>query len=189
MTQWQPLVNTLLLGTQNAPDAVEAAAGESPEQALLRQVALASVYRHAGYVPRTVKPPQINAAPPETQPACSAEALRWMHRLNEHYTSRQLMPDWFLLIANRGKRLPHSELPYLLNMAAQTPNWMAYLWPILGERGRWMITHTWGEKQTRTRGLWEAAAAEIDLKPAEIEEKRTELLELRKEMMEGLANE
>lgn len=189
MTTWAELIDQVMLGTRGAAMPSGEWEGNTPEQALLKQFALAGAARRAGLVTQAVRTmPTIDPAPPENRPACSAIALEWLKKVERINYARELIRDWCLFIARRQKRVPHTALPYVLNIATTQAQWAPYLMPLVGERGRWLIDRNEAYAALRQLELWSGELAS-ELKPAEIAEDNKILLELRSQMMEGLVHE
>jgi hypothetical protein len=189
MKPWSELLTQMMLGTQNANMPAGEFAGLAPEQALLKQLGLAGAYRRAGYVARAAKSlPEANPAPPERLPACSLNAVDWLRRVEGYSYTQALALDWFLFMHGRGKRVPHSALPYLLELSNRHATWGPYIVPVLGERGRWMVERSDAYPHLRLPELW----MEGELPPlnkAEFDPNNKMLIDLRNQMMEGLAHE
>ncbi len=189
MTNWAELIDQVMLGTRGAPMPSGEWEGNTPEQALLKQFALVGTARRAGLVTQAVRTmPTIDPAPPENRPACSSLALEWLKKLERTSYTHELIRDWCLFIARRQKRVPHTALPYVLNIATTQSQWTPYFMLLVGERGRWLIDRNEAYAALRQSELWSDEAA-LDLKPAEIVEDNKILLEFRSHMMEGLLHE
>jgi uncharacterized protein DUF5691 len=189
MNTWSELMDQAMVGTQNAPMPFGERASYSPEQVLLKQIALVGAVRRAGLVTQAVRSiPTIDPAPPEKLFPCSAFALDWLKKVDRTTYARELIRDWCLFIIKRRKRVPHTALPYVLNLAATQQQWTPYLLPLVGERGRWLIDRNEAYVTLRQAELWSDEGA-LDLKPAEIAEDNMILITLRNQMMEGLAHE
>jgi hypothetical protein len=189
MKRWEELLDQVLLGTQGAPPPSGEFAGQPSEAALLKALALAGAARRAGYIAQTSSTsPEIDPAPPETQPACSQLALDWFQQVAEHAYTRVLVRDWALLLIRRGKRLPHPALPRLLAFCTRNSDYVPYIVPLLGERGRWVIMRSDGFVKLRQTELWSEDTHKL-LKPSEIESTNPMLFDLRKQLLEALAHE
>jgi hypothetical protein len=188
MKAWAELLDYLMIGTDGAAIEPEDPYRDcTPEQVLLKQIALAALYRRAGYTAQKVKTlPKIDPAPPETLPPCSAIAVDWLRRVVSLIHTQELALDWFLLIRARGKRVPHTELPYLLDLSSKHPEWAPYIMPIIGERGHWMVAQTDAYPNLRQPDLWPDGES---LRASVIDPNNQLLMDLHKEMMEGLADE
>jgi hypothetical protein len=189
MNTWSELVDQAMLGTQGTPAPTGEWASYSPEQVLLKQIALVGAARRAGLVTQAVRSmPVIDPAPSESLLPCSAFAIDWLKKLDRTAYARELIRDWCLFIIKRRKRVPHTALPYVLTLSTAQPQWAPYLLPLVGERGRWLVDRTEAYVVLRQSELWSGEAA-LDLKPAEIAEDNNILITLRNQMMEGLAHE
>ena len=189
MKHWLELLDTLMLGTRDSAATAQTDEGVSPEQMLLRQLALAGTFRRAGYIAKPVKTPlKIDPAPPETLPACSLKSIDWLQRVAGNAFTRELAFDWFLFMRAHGKRVPHAALPYILNLAVQHKTWPPYIVPLLGERGRWMVERSTSYAVLQQPELWQDSERAA-LKAAEIDPENKMLTELHAQMMEGLAHE
>lgn len=142
MTDWNALMDAAIIGTRGSK--LETPSGMTPEAALLRRLALASAQRRAGYVAGTAKPrAAIEPPPPEVLPVCSEQELTWLTIINTAHLS-PLIPEWCLLIVQRGKRVPHRMLPYVLKIAANHRETAPYIAQVIGERGKWMVDRSDG---------------------------------------------
>jgi hypothetical protein len=190
MINWIELLDQAMLGTQGANPPTGAWAGLTPEQALLKQFALAGAARRAGVMAQAVRtPPTIDPAPPETLRPCSGLALDWLKKVERTTYTHELIRDWCLVMIDRRRRVPHTALPYVLNLAIKPKSpWIPYLLPLVGERGRWLIERNEQYAALRQTDLWTPEATS-DLKPAEIPETNKMLIDLRSQMMEGLDHE
>lgn len=189
MSTWAELMDQVMLGTHNAPPPEGEWAGHRAEQALLKQFALAGIARQAGFVAETVRTlPIIDPAPLETLAPCSAAAIDRLRKLERTSYARELIRDWALEIRKRGKRVPHTALPAVLNLALSREELPPYLLPLVGERGRWMIDRVDTYAALRQPEFWSEETA-AGLKPAEIAAENKMLIELRNQMIEGLSHE
>ncbi len=189
MSTWTELIDQAMLGTQDIPMTTGEWAGHTPEEALLKQFALVGTARRAGLMAQAVRSmPAIDPAPPESLLPCSALALDWLKKVERAAYARELIRDWCLVMIERRKRVPHTALPYVLNLANTQPQWVPYLLPLVGERGRWLIDRTETYVALRQTELWSGEAF-LELKPADIADDNKMLIELRSQMMEGLAHE
>lgn len=189
MKHWQELLDTFMLGTRDIVATAQTDDSISSEQMLLKQLALTGTFRRAGYTAKSSKTPlKLDPAPPETLPACSIKAIDWLQRVAGSAYTRELALDWFLFMRKHGKRVPHTALPYVLTLAAQHKTWAPYIVPVLGERGRWMVSRSTSYAALQQPELWQASE-HAALKAAEIDPENKMLTELHTQMMEGLAHE
>lgn len=190
MVNWSQAVDDALLGARgmDAPDGDYA--GCTAEQALLKRLALAGAARRAGFVASTVKKlPEADPAPPETQPTCSMRAVDMLFRFSQAgFLGEPLVCEWFLIIARKGKRVPHSALPQLFALSEQIGHLAPFFVHVLGARGRWLLAPT---KSFLT--LQRALEHPIPLDQLQIPEipnaLKQQYPELRQRLVEGLANE
>ena len=189
MNTWAELIDQVMLGTQGAASPSSEWASHTPEQALLKQIALAGAARRGGYVSPAVRSlPELNPAPPEVLPACSIIAVDWLRKMERTTYARELIRDWGIFMIGRRKRVPHTALPAVLGIINKHEQWIPYLLPVIGERGRWLIENSEGYAELRKPELW-SGEEKSALKAAEIAEDNKLLIDLRKQMMEGLAHE
>lgn len=191
MRSWPELIDTLMLGTRESLPPGDSR--NSPEHVLLSDIALAYACRRAGFAESRAKTlPEIDPAPPETLPACSLAAVESLHRITAAPYTRELARDWFLYIRARGKRVPHTALPFVLSLATQFPDFAPYVVPVLGARGRWIVERTKAYEALLQPTLWNADAG-ADLRGAALPEDNAWLSATyqitRDEMMKGLAHE
>lgn len=189
MSTWSELTDQAMLGAQDNQTTSEEWAGHTPEQALLKQIALVGAARRAGFMPQAVRSmPTIDPAPPERLLPCSTLALDWLKKVERTPYARELIRDWCLVICERRKRVPHTALPYVLNLANTQPQWVPYLLPLVGERGLWLIDRTDSYGALRQTELWSGRVS-LELEPANIADDNKMLIDLRSQMIEGLAYE
>lgn len=189
MKTWAELMDQAMLGTQGTPVTLEKEPSYSAEQVLLKQIALVGAARRAGLVTQAVRSlPVIDPAPQEKLFPCSNFALDWLKKVDRTSYARELIRDWCLFIIKRRKRVPHTALPYVLNLAATQQQWAPYLLPLVGERGRWLIEHNEAYAALRQAEIWSDKVT-LELKSAEIAEDNKILINLRNQMMEGIAHE
>lgn len=106
----------------------------APERALLLSAGARAAYRRAGKLASSI-PDVPEPAPEESLPACSLSVSMLLHRmlLGDH---SDLLPEALELLRSADYRLPHELLPIALS--ARDGETRAALFPILGERGRWL---------------------------------------------------
>jgi hypothetical protein len=178
-----------MLGTQGSAAPTGDFAPFTPEQALMKQLALGGQTRRAGFVAKSVKTmPVIDPAPPETQPACSQKAMDWLFLVANNGSTRELAFDWFILIQGRGKRVPLKSLATVLDFSNRHPTWVPYIAPVIGARGRWLVEKTNVYPNLQQENLWRKTGRP-ELRPTEINSNYTKILELHTQMMEELARE
>ncbi|MBV9709351.1 MAG: hypothetical protein JO011_00375, partial [Ktedonobacteraceae bacterium] len=145
-----PIVTTALVGTAHqghvnlaTATPVDALIDELPageiERKLLLSAGAWAVYRQAGR-----KAQQIAVVPepsaPETLRPCSRKAALLLSRLlkGEH---TDLLPEALERLRKAGMHLPFNLLPQALNgLNHQSKELHAIIFPVLGERGRWLST-------------------------------------------------
>jgi hypothetical protein len=189
MTQSSELLNQLMLGTQGSAAPSGDFAHFTPEQALLKQLALWGHTRRAGFVAKTAKSmPQIDPAPAETHSPCSLRAIDWLQLVESKASTRELAFDWFIFIKGRGKRVPLISLSYVLELSNRYSEWTPYIAPVIGERGKWIVQKTEFYPRLRQQELWLEAERPV-LNPTKIDPKDANILEMHTRMMEELARE
>ncbi len=186
MTDWNALIDAVIIGT--GASRLDTPAGMTPESALLRRLALAGAQRRAGYIAQTAKPRQpAETPPPETLPACSENELSWLTVVNTGHLSA-LIPDWCLIIAGKGKRVPHRSLPYVLNIARSYRDSAPYIAQVIGERGKWLVARSDGYEALKAAlALPELPTARPVLPPDMEVTVQRYLDEYREQMLQGLS--
>src|SRR5690242_18567954 len=168
MNNWAELIDQAMLGTQDISITTGEWAGHTPEQALLKQLALVGTARRAGLMAQSVRSmPTIDPAPSESLSRCSALALDWLKKLEQTAYAHELIRDWCLVMIERRKRVPHTALPYVLNLANTHAQWVPYLLPLVGERGRWLIDRTESFVALR-QAEFRSGDFSLELRPADI---------------------
>lgn len=169
-----------MLGTQSTDQ------GTFAEQATLKQLAMASAARRAGFIAQKSTPPTADPAPKETLKTCSLTEMQWLHKLEHSYFGKELVRNWCIEMINRKKRVPHTALPRILALINNNKDWAAYLLPLIGERGCWLIERSDTYEKFRQTPLWTGEDAP-ELTPAE--KPNEQVSKLLAEMMEGIAHE
>lgn len=147
MEVWEDLVKVALVGTERqalpeepGEDAVGRLLSQlegEKEQKLLRACALLTTYRRAGYraavAEETLYPP-VEAEPlPMIRQEAALDLLVMLR--GQH---QELLPEWCLLVAEQGKRIPEECLAELLDFGRTHVELRSALLPLLGKRGRWL---------------------------------------------------
>jgi hypothetical protein len=155
---WDKLIAAAMIGTDRAALAVSdddtpalaaralaAGTGDLPAR-VLAAAAAAGVHRRAG-VMLPVGMPDAPIDPDtsvETLPACSARTILNLYWLfTQQVKHKPLILEALILIARKGKRIPHPYLPTLLDLAAvnrKDERWLAVVARVMGERGKWLAT-------------------------------------------------
>jgi hypothetical protein len=146
---WAGLLRAALLGTGRqpppdpAPDgsalsrALAAAAGATPEDALLARAALLAAYRRAARIPARDERPPAAPAEEETAPLCPPAAARHLATMLGG-TFAAALPEWLGAAARAGYVVPPELLPGLLQAAAGDADLRPHLAAVAGARGRWL---------------------------------------------------
>ncbi len=189
MTPWSELLSQLMLGTHGSNAPTGDFTDFTPEQALLKQLALGGLTRRAGFMAKAVKAlPKLDPAPAEVQAACSQQAMEWLSLVESNASTRELALDWFIFIHSRGKRVPLHSLTYVLELSNRHSSWAPYIVPVIGARGRWIVEKTDYYPHLQNKELWQQTDQPA-LKPTEIKSAHKNILEMHTRMMEELARE
>lgn len=147
--QWQALLGAAILGADRGTYLLDGAgggaatllaqtAGQDPAEAMLTQAAILSTYGRAGRRIAGESPPQLELAPADERPTCSARAGRQLEDIL-FGEFQDFLPEWCGLADAAGVRAPDELLPTLLRRAVSARSAeTAAISPILGERGRWL---------------------------------------------------
>jgi hypothetical protein len=141
--------------------------GEVPlEGRLLLTAAGIDLRARAGWLPPLDSRPAPAAPPPDSRPACTPRAGRFLIDMLRG-THPEVLPEWLQTAATRGVRPPAESLPLLLERGRTDKPLRQAILPVLGERGLWLaevatvkgwhwfapqdVEHTWeqGEKVER----------------------------------------
>ncbi len=140
-----PIVTTALVGTAHQ-ERVNLATGtpvdalidglsiSEDERKLLLSAGAWAVYRQAGQQPRQIAAVPKPAAP-ETLRVCTPEAALLLSRLLNGEQA-ELLPEALQRLREVGMHIPHRLLPLALSKVTKAQR--AALFPVLGERGRWL---------------------------------------------------
>lgn len=154
---WAELLDQMMVGAEGEQAAI-----------LLKQAALTAIYRRAGKITPVAKnPPELHPAPPEILPPCKEREVSWALNLDRQMPQKLLIPSWFIVLHQNGKRVPHSFLPALLNLGKRAPDLCPLIMRVMGERGRWLVERDEDYALFKQAGLWTDAAAQITLKTLE----------------------
>ncbi len=147
------LTVTALLGTQKqtpAPiqaegriadllTAIQEDADASPAARLLRQAGVVSLCQQAGFLPTTAAVPATTAAPAETDTVAPSASFSLLTQIFESNYER-LHVEALQYLSNKQLCLPPALLPTVLQLGQRLPAVKQRLAPVLGERGRWLIS-------------------------------------------------
>lgn len=141
----------LLAGTARAPLAADSAAaplqdllaGVAEPMRLWQTVAAIDLWQRAGFQPQTIEP----QPPCEDGPTCPRAAEQVLLQILRGIHAEQL-DSWLALARSLGMSIPHAALVPLLDQGIQKPSLRARITPLIGQRGRWLITQhpVWSEK-------------------------------------------
>lgn len=174
MNAWQQLVQTAILGTQRQPFQPPALAELAPiwpttaplepEARLLQAIALLTQYAAVGTQPaRPLAFAPTTPVPPETLPPAPKGAVRLLKGLLADFDAK-LVGEWLQLGAAYGCHAPHAQLPQLLERASKDRGLATALAPVLGERGRWLLSYNpeWhiSAAETLDQSIWQTGSSE-----------------------------
>jgi hypothetical protein len=156
MTTWETLLTTALLGTErravqispDAPVPLHQLETNDAEHLLLAAAGMMAVYRRAGYTAQTDSRALPEPATDETLAACSIRAAnRLLRLLAQPHKYRLLSGEWLMVVAHKGKRIPHHCLPGVIQQATRDNALLPLVIPVLGERGKWLAAKNpeWGK--------------------------------------------
>ncbi|OLV15401.1 DUF5691 domain-containing protein [Deinococcus marmoris] len=151
MSDLKMLLATALVGTSRAAlpshadtalaDALSRVKRDDAESTLLARAALVGLATRAGQMPLPLASPP-EPAPAELRPEAPARVTRHLIAV----LNTAMLPEWLSLCSVAGWRVPHADLPDLLDWGARVNEELrATLRPVLGERGRWLagFSHDW----------------------------------------------
>lgn len=174
MSSWQQVVQSAILGTQRQPfqppalaeltPIWQATADLAPEERLLQAIALLTQYEAVGAQPARPLPfAPTTPVPPETLPPAPRGAVRLLKGLLTDFDAK-LVGEWLYLGAAYGCYAPHTHLPQLLERASKDRTLAAALAPVLGERGRWLLTYNpeWriSAAETLDQSIWQTGSSD-----------------------------
>jgi hypothetical protein len=142
-TAWSSIASLAALGTNRAaqpldalwPDASFAMPGDTPESTLLRVAAANYLWRLSGSRVAISEVEPVEKAPPvEEKLVSEAGAWRMSRMLNGEH--RDLLPEWFVLVAHAGRVLPPHWVPVALDALKSSELEAAV--PALGRRAIWL---------------------------------------------------
>ncbi len=138
---------------------------DAPADLLLR-IALAGHQRDASGTANTQQMAQaLPPCPPETRPVCRPQAVVYA-RTWQRFPS--IFAEWLRLLALRGERVPADVVPHLLHVGATHKVWQPTIYPVLGNRGRWLAEHNrayrWANKHNAPKRVSGNVIAEAEKK-------------------------
>jgi hypothetical protein len=156
MTTWETLLTAALLGTErripqippDAPASLHQLEMRDAEHLLLSAAGVMAVYRRAGYMPHIDTRALPEPAREEALAPCSTRAVSRLIRLLTHPQKyRLLIGEWLMVVARKGKRIPHYFLPDVMQQAKRDNALLPLIIPVLGERGKWLAAQNseWGK--------------------------------------------
>jgi hypothetical protein len=178
-TQWNELLATALLGTEQRQRALLSGEAEGleflasieasdPEQWLLLASAYACTYRRAGQIPPEIARTQtVPAASAESKQRCSMQvANRLVDLLQQAEIKELFLVESLTILTGKGRLVPPALLPDLFEWAKRNKQRRALLVLVVGERGKWLAMQNpeWKNVlQVEDKGLVEEAAGSIHL--------------------------
>jgi hypothetical protein len=143
---WSALEHTALLGTRRESLQLPTIApamdtflhdlqGGDAEHVLLSMAGTLDLYEQIGRLPARIRPDRWSGAPPESAPACPAQAAIFITQMLEGSLS-SLMPEFLGELQKAGLRIPEKLLPNMLAYGAKRANMRPLILPLLGNRGR-----------------------------------------------------
>ncbi|MEW5852946.1 MAG: DUF5691 domain-containing protein [Myxococcota bacterium] len=145
---WAELTRVALMGTARQPPAWPALEGplgevlgalrsQPVEKAMLSACAAVALYRRAGALPTVLTEAPPVPAPDERRPVCNAKAAQLLlTMLDGHHTD--VLPEWLTRAAVAGVRVPHAQLPRLLDLALSQAGLRDVVTQVAGARGAWL---------------------------------------------------
>ncbi|MDX1995259.1 MAG: DUF5691 domain-containing protein [bacterium] len=154
-TLWDALLPAALLGTErhtlqlppDAPQVLHGLPTTDPEARLLATAATAAMMRRSGHIPPEDTHLLPDPAPEETLPVCTPRSARRLNTLlgqtlgQGRPPSLSLLIEWMHIIRQRGKRVPYSVLPALLDLTYRQRSdvdFVRLVSEVMGERGGWL---------------------------------------------------
>lgn len=126
------------------PDGLKRAGvlGTGDIKATLRDVAVYSLQYKAGYVPKILPESaylrQINDERPVTLGASTSQLYRI---LLGDFQFASCLPEWCLLVAENGMRMPGELIPSMLDSDLVFPDWRGLVLLGMGSYARWIVAH------------------------------------------------
>jgi hypothetical protein len=172
VSRFKELVAVVQVGTQKADPPRSGTIDDynpgTKERTVLAELGTLDLMRRAG---ATAKPMQaLTLAPAETMRVARDAPLQEAFSLSE-----ELLIEWLTLAAQRGRLAPPRALPSLLAMPKRHH---PLVWPVLGERGRWLASQL-GIEYEEPLSSSDAARRELEASYDELDTKdRARLLDL-----------
>jgi Family of unknown function (DUF5691) len=184
MSLFNEILNTALIGCERKSLSLSQPGGKlgellaqldlnDREGTLLGAAALVSLYERAGSLPLKDTQQLPEASEPDTAERCSKVAIIHLSMmLRGEYQG--VLPEWLAKLAVAGKRVTEELLPPLLELGRVREGLREYILPVLGTRGRWLMSQNpnWDYSTARfDETIWETGSSE---------QRRLFLVELRK---------
>ncbi len=143
---WHDLITTALLGTQQHP--VPTADGQlgtvlnrltatSPEQRLLKMVALTAVYQQTGTLPAKESTPLTAPCVPDDQARCTSRAAYFLSIMLDG-THKAVLDEFLTALSAHDQRVLEEKIPALLNAGSKDSSLRSLIQQTIGRRGHWL---------------------------------------------------
>ncbi|HLL14834.1 MAG TPA: DUF5691 domain-containing protein [Pyrinomonadaceae bacterium] len=150
MMVWEDILSTAAVGTERQEVVLAPGDGElgralhrldpsDREGALLAAVALAALYRRAGFQPALDRQPLPEACAADEVPCCSDEAGQHLALMLEG-GFKEVLPEWLVALRKAGRRVPADHLPALLDRGRAEQSLRPLIINVTGNRGCWLAT-------------------------------------------------
>ncbi|MBK6929368.1 MAG: hypothetical protein IPH12_00320 [Saprospirales bacterium] len=163
---WESILRTAIAGTARSPvpEAVCAAlhvvpAGD-PAQTGLQALPAAWLLQKAAAPVAKAPAPLLPACPPDERPLCSAEAVKCLKAMLLLQVYPGVLPEFFALLHQSGRRLPPENIPLALDYAAHQKKHTGLIREALGPCGGWLAAQhpEWATLYTPMTPDWQTGS-------------------------------
>lgn len=126
------------------PDGLKRAGvvGTGDSKAVLRDMAVYSLQHRAGYVPKILPESAYLRQIYDDRPVTPGASTSQLYRiLLGDFQFASCLPEWCLLVAENGMRMPGELIPSMLNSNLVFPDWRGLVLLGMGSYARWIVAH------------------------------------------------
>ncbi|MEM9952215.1 MAG: hypothetical protein AAF846_11470 [Chloroflexota bacterium] len=128
--------------------------GNSDGKHLLQRIAIESLQEVAGYTPPTLPDSVYLRHVTDERPVTPSRSTSQLYRmLLGDFQFGRCLPEWCLLVAERGMRIPSELIPAMLNSRELYVDWRDVALLAMGSYARWIVAH-WRRTRDATKWDW-----------------------------------
>ncbi|MEO1289899.1 MAG: hypothetical protein AAFV93_19255 [Chloroflexota bacterium] len=116
--------------------------GHSDGKHLLQRIAIESLQEVAGYTPPTLPDSVYMRHVTDERPVTPSRSTSQLYRmLLGDFQFGRCLPEWCLLVAEQGMRIPSELIPAMLNSRELYVDWRDVALLVMGSYARWIVAH------------------------------------------------